>query len=113
MPMKTSLQKIGIAYAVAIVVLILAALVFIYSGVYHPGVTSPHSKVVEWLARTTLVNSVRTHARHITVPEDVTLRDWPKPSAALVITARLAAPAMAPPVRSPTRGWSFIRPRPT
>lgn len=48
---------------------------FIYSGFYDISATAPHFKPVEWLLRTTMIQSVRFHSRDIVIPEDINLMD--------------------------------------
>ena len=65
-----------IASVFAVAVLIAAAgILFIYSGAYSVAATSPHSKPVEWAMKETMERSVRAHARSVTVPQNVDLRD--------------------------------------
>ena len=65
-----------IATVLAVAILIVAAgTIFAYSGAYSVAATSPHSKPVEWAMKETMERSVRAHARSVTVPQNVDLRD--------------------------------------
>jgi mono/diheme cytochrome c family protein len=50
----------------------LAVLLFVRSGLYDVGASSPHTKFTEWLTHDTMVHSVRRHANSITAPAEFT-----------------------------------------
>jgi mono/diheme cytochrome c family protein len=50
---------------ILIVLLIAAFLVYIYSGIYNIGASTPHSEAVTWVFNTTKKYSVRKHAEDI------------------------------------------------
>ncbi len=60
----------GIIFIVAAVFLSV-----IFGGFYNVGVTNGHTKLVEWVLRTTMENSVRKHAQDIEVPDTLDLGD--------------------------------------
>lgn len=68
---KTLLKTI----AIGIFTVITGIGFFIYSGFYDISATAPHFKPVEWLLRTTMIQSVRFHSREIVIPEDINLMD--------------------------------------
>jgi mono/diheme cytochrome c family protein len=51
-----------------LVVLVVAGLVTVYSGVIDVAATSPHAPLTRWLLATVMDNSVRYHAREIVAP---------------------------------------------
>lgn len=55
-------------FIVFIVLLIVASLFFIYSGVYNVAATQPHTEFTEWILDTALTKSVSSHAEGITAP---------------------------------------------
>ena len=62
-------MKIAAATGLSFVVIILGALVFIYSGLYDISATTPHFAVTHRMLRTVMEQSVKRQARDIKVPE--------------------------------------------
>lgn len=54
---------------IAVLLAVVAALVFIYSGGYNVAANVPHAAATQTLLGIVMKNSVRTHARDIAVPE--------------------------------------------
>ncbi|MHB8578931.1 MAG: c-type cytochrome [Ignavibacteriaceae bacterium] len=52
-----------------IVVTIIGAVIFIYSGIYNISATIPHNALTHWIMSTTMDNSVKHHAKNIVVPD--------------------------------------------
>jgi mono/diheme cytochrome c family protein len=61
------MKSIATAFGI-IVLLILAGLVYVYSGSYDVAASQPHSGPVHWLLQTTMEHSVEAHADGIRVP---------------------------------------------
>lgn len=61
-------MKIIATTIAVIIILIVAFLVFIYSGVYNIAATEPHSGIERRILLTTMEQSVRSHAKGIDVP---------------------------------------------
>jgi mono/diheme cytochrome c family protein len=61
-------MKILTAFVVFIVLVIGLFLGFIYSGIYNIAASEPHFGAVRWVLHTTMMNSVRYHARDIVAP---------------------------------------------
>lgn len=72
---QTKRRRGPVIAGMAVLAIILAPALIIASGVYHVGVTAPHSRPTEWILRTTMENSVRAHARDIRVPIGTDLHD--------------------------------------
>ena len=69
-------MKQGLAgIAVTIVFLLMAAGVFIYSGVYNVAATNDDSAVVRWILHTTREQSIERRAEGVRPPEDAVLSD--------------------------------------
>ena len=81
----------------AIVALIVAGLLFSWSGAFNVAASSGHWKITDWFLHWTMRNSVRTHAA-LTVPDDPKARDGVV-SAAGLFKASCAACHGAPGVR--------------
>jgi len=58
---------IGGAVALAVVAP-LGVFVFVRSGLFNVGASSPHTKLTEWLTHETMIHSVRSHAKDIVEP---------------------------------------------
>lgn len=58
----------GLALA-ALGLAVVAALAFIYSGIYDIAATTPHFEVTHKLVRTLMVQSIRRHSRDVSVPD--------------------------------------------
>ncbi|HUX93221.1 MAG TPA: cytochrome c [Ignavibacteriaceae bacterium] len=52
-----------------VVVTIIGAVIFIYSGIYNISATIPHNGLTHWIMSTTMDNSVKHHAKNIVVPD--------------------------------------------
>ena len=52
-------------------VLVVAALAFVYSGVYDVGAATPHWSATEWLLKTARVRSIQRHAAGMEPPTDL------------------------------------------
>lgn len=63
------MKKILTTISVATLLVIVAAAVFIYSGAYNVGASSPHSATSNWVLATTREASVSRHAKSIVVPD--------------------------------------------
>jgi mono/diheme cytochrome c family protein len=50
------------------------ALLFIRSGIYNVGASSPHTRLTEWATHETMIHSVRRHAAGIAAPRRFTAR---------------------------------------
>jgi mono/diheme cytochrome c family protein len=50
------------------------ALLFIKSGIYNVGASSPHTRLTEWATHETMIHSVRRHAAGIAAPRRFTAR---------------------------------------
>jgi mono/diheme cytochrome c family protein len=50
------------------------ALLFIKSGIYNVGASSPHTRLTEWATHETMIRSVRRHAAGIVAPRRFTAR---------------------------------------
>lgn len=61
-------MKYVVGFVAALVVLSLAGLAFVFSGVYDIGATSPHSRFGYWVLDTTMRQSVQSHAEGIAPP---------------------------------------------
>ena len=62
---------IGAAIAIAVIVP-LGALAFIKSGIYNVAASKPHTTFTEWVTHETMIHSVRSHAKGIEAPANVT-----------------------------------------
>jgi mono/diheme cytochrome c family protein len=62
--MKTFLTFVG-----TLIALIVAFLIFIYSGLYNISATVPHNSITRWVISKTMDNSVRYHAELIEAPD--------------------------------------------
>jgi mono/diheme cytochrome c family protein len=58
--------------AISLVVLLIAAIVAIYTGLYNVAADIPHTQPVYWLLETVRERSVAARAREIVVPKDLT-----------------------------------------
>ena len=65
------LKKVIIVCAVLILGLPAAGILVAWSGIFNVAATQGHSAPVAWFLHFTMKNSVRAHARHIEVPEDI------------------------------------------
>ncbi|HKY61265.1 MAG TPA: cytochrome c [Gemmatimonadota bacterium] len=54
--------------ALALVLLAVACLAFVYSGIYNVAATQPHSRAERWLLRTLMERSVRGHVDDVPEP---------------------------------------------
>ncbi|HEV2130804.1 MAG TPA: cytochrome c [Longimicrobiaceae bacterium] len=61
-------MKYAIGAGAVFAILIVALLVFIYSGEYSVAATQPHTGLTRWALNTVMERSVRDHAREIEVP---------------------------------------------
>lgn len=59
----------------AVVIAVAVGAFFIFSGAYSVAATEPHSRPVEWALKETAERSIRAHAKSVTVPPDINLRD--------------------------------------
>lgn len=62
-------------FALGTFIIISSIGLFIYSGVYDISATAHHFRPVEWLLRTTMIQSVKFHSRDIVIPENINLMD--------------------------------------
>lgn len=62
-------------FVLAVVVLIIIAVIIVYSGNYDVGASQPHSGFVATILNAAYEHSVRTQARSVSVPPDVNLHD--------------------------------------
>ncbi|MDQ2763050.1 MAG: cytochrome c [Pseudomonadota bacterium] len=62
--MKQTINTVLVAY----LVLMLAGVIFVFSGVYDIGATSPHGPPVLWLMEQARIRSIKEHARGIVEP---------------------------------------------
>ena len=70
---RKQLLHILVGAGLGILVLVpLAALAFVKSGIYNVAASQPHTKFTEWLTHETMIHSVRSHAKGITAPASVT-----------------------------------------
>lgn len=53
----------------AVIVLILAGIAFVYSGIYNVAASVPHNPVSAWILSTTMQRSVAMHADHAAAPQ--------------------------------------------
>jgi mono/diheme cytochrome c family protein len=60
--------KIILSLVIAALLCAIGGIVFIYSGAYDVAATVPHNPIVAWVLDTTMVESVRAHARSIQAP---------------------------------------------
>lgn len=60
-----------ITLVVALILFVMSALAFIYSGIYNISATAPHLGVVRWVLNTTQVRSVEERARSAPEPAPV------------------------------------------
>lgn len=58
---------IGAAIGIAVVVPI-GVFLFVKSGIFNVGASSPHTKLTEWVTHETMIHSIRNHARKIEPP---------------------------------------------
>ncbi|MGH7944118.1 MAG: c-type cytochrome [Opitutaceae bacterium] len=72
--MKRPLRILGFM-ALAIVVLAVLGIGFVYSGAYNVAATQGHTKPVEQVLRLLMVRSVSAHARSVAVPADFSAKD--------------------------------------
>lgn len=61
-------MKIILSLVIAALLCAIGGIVFIYSGAYDVAATVPHNPIVAWVLDTTMVESVRAHARSIQAP---------------------------------------------
>ena len=64
---------IGGAVALAVVAP-LGVFVFMRSGLFNVGASSPHTKLIEWLTHETMIHSVRRHAAALVPPDHTSAR---------------------------------------
>ena len=70
---REQLLHILIGAAIAIILVVpLAALGFVKSGIYNVAASSPHTKFTTWLTQETMIHSVRSRAKGITAPASAT-----------------------------------------
>lgn len=60
---------------ISVTVLIGVFLTVVFGGVYNVGATDKHTAPMEWVFRKTMESSVRNHAKHIKVPNNINLQD--------------------------------------
>lgn len=72
--MKKFLRFLGITAAILAVVIVIAV-IFVYSGSYNVAATSGHTKPVEQILRTMMMRFVVSHARNIHPPADFKSHD--------------------------------------
>jgi len=66
---RKKLRHILIGAAIAIVVVVpLCGFVFVKSGMFNVGATSPHTKFTTWLTHETMIQSVGRHSKGIEAP---------------------------------------------
>jgi mono/diheme cytochrome c family protein len=66
---RKKLRHILIGAAIAIVVVVpLGGFVFVKSGMFNVGATSPHTKFTTWLTHETMIQSVARHSKGIEAP---------------------------------------------
>lgn len=65
--MKLILATLG----TALLVVVAAYLIFVYSGVYNVAATDPHNDFVRWTLVKTTTNSIESHAGDVTVPANL------------------------------------------
>ena len=56
----------------AVLTIVLGALIIVQSGIYNVGASRPHNKFTEWLTHSTMIASVKFHARGIDAPKQAT-----------------------------------------
>jgi mono/diheme cytochrome c family protein len=61
-------MKTLITLAIVVIVGLMGAIGFAYSGLYDVGASSPHSEFVNWLLSTTARASIERHAKGVEVP---------------------------------------------
>jgi hypothetical protein len=64
MIMRTVLATLAITF----VILLIGGAVFVYSGVYDIGATTPHWPITHWVMETARVRSIKANAAGITAP---------------------------------------------
>ena len=62
--MRTVLATLGIAF----MILLIGGTVFVYSGVYDIGATTPHWPLTHWVMETARLRSIKAHAAGIAAP---------------------------------------------
>lgn len=62
-------MKVFVSIVGTIVVLIGAAILFIYSGIFNIAASDPHNPAVRWVLETTMRQSVKARAEEVAVPE--------------------------------------------
>jgi len=65
-------KPVIVAAGCGIALVMFAVLLFVRSGQYNVGATSPHTEFTEWLTHDTMIHSVRRHAKSVTSPESFT-----------------------------------------
>ena len=68
-------RVVALTFLATILALAAAGFLFVYSGAYSVAATDGHSKPVEWAVRTAAERSIRAHAKGVTVPQGIDLRD--------------------------------------
>lgn len=63
--MHSRISTVIVTVLVAISLLVVGGLAYMYSGVYNVAATSPHNALVRWVLKTTMENSVREHAESV------------------------------------------------
>jgi mono/diheme cytochrome c family protein len=64
MIMRTVLATLAISFAIVLI----GGAVFVYSGVYDIGATTPHWPITHWVMETARVRSIKAHAAGISAP---------------------------------------------
>ncbi len=62
-------MRVIVALIVFVLVVVGAAVAYVYSGLYNIAATDPHNPVVRWALDAAMVRSVKTHAQGIPVPD--------------------------------------------
>jgi mono/diheme cytochrome c family protein len=61
-------MRTALATLATVIVLVLAAAAFIYSGAYYIGADHPHWEFTAWVFNEARIQSIRSHARGVAVP---------------------------------------------
>lgn len=102
--MKTALKFLGYLAATVVVLAAIAAVV-IYSGSYNVAATTRHTKLVHASLDKLMINSVRAHAKEVTVPPGINLHDRALAQQAAGHFEAMCAMCHGAPGRDPDR-WS-------
>jgi mono/diheme cytochrome c family protein len=63
------MKSILLSIILTLVVLIIAGLIYIYSGIFDPSQTTPHKPLTQWVINKTLFNSIEKRVKEVKVPD--------------------------------------------